>query len=1432
LNQKKIKFSLFPILVISIGILVSSIIFFYNQIQKKKLSHTIEQKRNSFEHLYQNEISKNVELMSAILQTLILDQHFKKPFIEKDRNTLFQLTKELFEKLRNQFHITHFYFCDPSRICILRVHKQESFGDSIERFTMLNAQKTRNIAYGLELGVFGSLTLRVVAPWIENGEIIGFIELGIEIENIVTKIHEITGTELYLTLSKNFLDKNRFIEGTKVFDKPIYWNQFISDVIIFKTLKLNSEKLDTTISNISHNDESKNIILPIDEKKYSCDVLPIIDAGQRSIGNIIILNDITEMIEFERASTMRITYISIIMGLIILFIVFLILVRINKQLKKTKDELILESNLREEANRKFTDEIKKSEARFRSLIENLPIGLYRNTPGSEGKFIMVNPAFIKMFGYDGIEEFQKLKTSEMYVDPSKSKIFSDRLVKSGKVLGEVIEMKKKDGSKIWVSVTAHTIKDQNSEIKYFDGVMEDFTERKIAEEALRESEEKFRIIGNSALDAIIMMDKDGKVVYWNPAAEKFFGYRANEIIRKDVHSILCPPKFNEMARKGFENFQKTGKGAAVGQVLELTALNKNGLEFPIEISVNSIYMKGDWCAVAIIRDITERKKVQIELQNQKDQIQMYLNIVGVILLVIDSNQKVTLINKKGIEILGFEESEIIGKNWFETFIPTDKIDKVKEIFNEIILGDIAINSYVEGSVLTKSGEKRLIAWHNSVLKDEKGNIIGTLSSGEDITQRKLAENELRKSKESAESAMKMLEASHMQLEEAIENANKLALIAESANISKSQFLANMSHEIRTPMNGIIGMTQLALETDITTEQREYLEIVKSSGESLLDLINDILDFSKIEARKLDLDLMKFNLKTCIDLIMKSLKIKADEKGLELSVFIADNVPDALISDPQRLRQVLINLIGNSIKFTNKGRISLKIELESETQEEACLKFSVIDTGIGISKEKQGIIFDVFAQADCSTTRKYGGTGLGLAISSQLVEMMGGRIEVESAVGVGSNFYFSATFGLQKLQEIKKNSIGKEQFKNLKALIVDDSPTNRKIIHEMLKGYNISSTNAADGNSALDMIEKAAKSGESFDLAIIDALMPNMDGFTLAQNIKSLNDVKDIKIILLTSAGQRGDSTRCKETGISAYLHKPIKKEDLHEAIITIMSEPSDVDEHDSLVTQYTLRENRNKLKILVAEDNEVNQKLVLRMLEKRGHYAKIAKNGLEAIKFWENHDYDIILMDVQMPEIDGLRATEIIRNKEKRTQKHIPIIAMTAHAMQGDREICLDAGMDEYISKPINTNTLFSILDKIMTSKPEMYDETKREPIDSHILNYQEALDRMEGDKDLFGELIDIFLNDTPKYLESIRISLENGDFEGVKRAAHTLKGSASNIGAMNLCEYAFNTEIATRELHIENAKSSYELLLNEFEILKSYVLQADFLNQIKKTNY
>jgi len=761
------------------------------------------------------------------------------------------------------------------------------------------------------------------------------------------------------------------------------------------------------------------------------------------------------------------------------------------------------------------------------------------------------------------------------------------------------------------------------------------------------------------------------------------------------------------------------------------------------------------------QEIAERKRAEKVVSDSQALYSSLVENLPVQVLRKDLEGRFQFANKSFCELLGRPLEEIIGKTDFD-FYPPDLARKYRRDDRHVAeTGEL----FEAEEKNTKDGEIRDVQVMKSPVRDADGKIVGTQAVFWDVTARKQAEAQLAQAKEAA----------------------------EAANRAKSAFLANMSHEIRTPMNAIIGMTDLVLGTQLTPEQQEYLKVVQESGEALMSVITDILDFSKIEADRIDLDRAVFNLHENLGDTMKSLAIRAHRKGLELACRIHPEVPVAVVGDSARLRQIVVNLLDNAIKFTESGEVTLAIHGESESDDEVVLHFSITDTGIGIPEDKLAVVFGVFEQADSTTTRRFGGTGLGLPISARLVDLMGGRIWVESEAGRGSTFHFTARFGKTTDEEpIGPPPIDAAQARDLRVMVVDDNATNRRILGEMLGTWGIRSTLTGDARDALRLMREAQQSNEPYRLLITDDDMPDMDGFTLAEQIKREEPPADTAIMMLTSGERPSDVSRCQQLGVAAYVMKPLKQSELLDTIVMVLG--TDAAEGDEAATPAAEQVSRLRpLRILLAEDSLVNQKLVLGLLAKQGHTAVVANNGKEAVEAMASQDFDLVIMDIQMPEMDGLEATARIRAEEKQKGVRVPIMAMTAHALKGDRQRCLDAGMDGYIAKPIRAKQLFDAIEILVGSPAEAPTEAAAEPVppaaDNAPLDWSHALHTVRGDRDLLKSVVEAFVSESPRLMAAIRETVASGDAAALQQNAHTLKGSMQYFGAGRAMELAVQLE-------------------------------------------
>ena len=909
--------------------------------------------------------------------------------------------------------------------------------------------------------------------------------------------------------------------------------------------------------------------------------------------------------------------------------------------------------------------------------------------------------------------------------------------------------------------------------------------------ALKESESRIRAIINASLDGIITMDPDGKILQFNPAAEKTFGYEATDVIGKEMGELFMPPQVRERQRRSFQLFQATGAGSMLGKRLEVPAFRKDGEEFIAEMATQPVTLEGELVFTVFLRDVTARKKaeeslkheisvrqhVEEELRRERDLLRTLMDHLPDIIFAKDAEGRFVTVNAELAHNLGVDSPEkMIGKSDHD-FSPPELAEHYHQDDLQVMQSGKPMINREEESV-DGNGNSHWLLTTKVPLIDNDGIVEGLVGIGRDITDRKEAERAMQEAKEAAEAASK----------------------------AKSDFLANMSHEIRTPMNAVMGMTELLLDTQLAPSQREYLNMVHESADALLSLINDILDFSKIEAGKFELDRTEFLLRESVGQTMKTLAVRAHRKHIELACRISPETSNVLIGDANRLRQIIINLVGNAIKFTHEGEVVLTIECDAASDNGGVtLHFSVSDTGIGIPDDKLAAIFEAFEQADVSMTRRFGGTGLGLAISSRLVELAKGRIWVESSEGKGSVFHFTMPFdhGKEEDQHAAPVVVG-----GTRVLVVDDNQTNRFILQEMLQNWGMKPAIASSGKEALAALRESNENGVSFQVMVSDVHMPEMEGFELARQVREDPQLQDTPIILLTSGDRAGDLARCEQLKVNAHLLKPANQSELFDAIVRVLNVTAAEDESDGVILADEYDRRMQPLRILLTEDSLVNQKLALGLLKKHHHEVTVANDGREAVSLVESNDFDLVLMDVQMPEMDGLEATRTIRQQEKDSSGHVPIIAMTAHAMKGDREQCLEAGMDDYLSKPIRSKLLYEMLQKYSSNND---DANGDEPVAADAsLDWAAALEMMDGNEQLLCDVASTFLEEYPRMMGEIQQGVNNSDAALLHRAAHTMKSSMRYFGAHRAHDLSLELEMMGKSEDFSDATAKLEMLDGE----------------------
>ncbi|WP_417387706.1 PAS domain S-box protein [Gimesia sp.] len=1113
--------------------------------------------------------------------------------------------------------------------------------------------------------------------------------------------------------------------------------------------------------------------------------------------------------------------------------------------------------------------------------------------------------------------------------------------------------------------------------------------------ALWASDDRLQTIVDSAMDAIITMNIDGYVLDWNRRAEEIFGWSRDEATGSSVSELIIPPQYLNQHQDGLRQFKATGEGRLINNKVELTALRRNGHEFPIEMIITQIEWQGQDIFNAFVRDVSDRKEAEQLIAREKleaallqqasfssstsdaleDALRICVANLGDIsgwpvghayllnqggnrlvssriwhlanrdhfLDLRDESEKQTFVRGEDLPgyvwsrgepvwVTDFENEETINqKRDFAAFgvrsafafpvkLDGNVIAVVEFLNTRLISPDLNLLALSRGvsnlirhviervqwqeertrlaaivdssgdAIIGKAPDGTITSWNNGAeviygwleeevigetvsillppgMAREESEILEAMKTGRRLDQ--FQTRRMRKDGTIIDVAITVSPIRGMDhqvvgsssIERDItarrrreEELSKAKDEAEQATRTQGEFLANVSHELRTPMNAILGMLELTLQEDLSALKRDYLQTAKDSADSLLLLVNDILDFSRLEAGRFELEPVPFNLRVMLDEAVKTLSLRACEKGLELICRIDKRVPMQVLGDPVRLRQILTNLAGNAIKFTEQGEVVVDVKVIEPSVEQnggseeqrsdkplprlqpgeiPLLEFSVSDTGIGIAAEDQKRIFAPFAQADASTTRHYSGTGLGLAICHELIGLMEGEMHLSSEPGKGSLFSFRVSLPVVEPEESDMNGdeSSVSELRDLPVLVVDDNQTNRVILEEMLSNWSMSPTPVDSAQEALNQLSASSDKEKSYPLVIVDALMPETDGFMLLEQAREEGLLDSATILMLSSADHQIFSERCQGLDISAFLEKPVSQSDLLDAIMTALKGPQ---LERSSVSQ--IRESKQSLRVLVAEDTPANQKVITAILKKRGHQCVIADNGREAVDYLRNESFDVVLMDVQMPTMDGLQATTIIRENEYGSGEHTPIIAMTAYAMRGDRDKCIAAGMDSYISKPIDAQKLILILERLamrhqknnlpgnspagskLSPQESANEALQKTSASNHssvnhspVMDMRAALKRVGDDVNILNDMVDFFFEDAPGLLKEINAQSVAGDAEELMRAAHSLKGLCANFNAYPAVEAAKKIEEYGREGKLREVPAAIPELESEF---------------------
>jgi PAS domain S-box-containing protein len=1642
---------LIPLMIVLL-LLVSGFGIALIYIQKKNLNRTSQEKLAAASYKLEADLEKQTRTLSALEDLLLQDVNLIEAFKAQDRDRLLAYNERTFAQLKAAHGITHFYFQRPDRTNLLRMHKPEKRDDRITRSTTLKAESTGKTASGIELGSLGTFTLRVVQPVFDDDTLIGYIELGKEIEDILDDISREQGFDLAALIHKNRLIQKQWESGMKMLGREADWDRFADDVIIYSSMPQFPDEVGRSISEAIHKQRDPATETTIGNKTWRVLVAPLTDASNTNVGHLILLHDITAAkAEFHKFLIGAVAGALALLTALLCFL-FFALRRVDQGIDLQQTEL------RENQDR--LDQLAEQSSTIAWEVN--ADGLYtyishvvEQVLGYRPKELVGHKHFYELHPQAGLEEF---KTAAFEVFKKKEK-FTDL---ENSLLA-------KDGNIVWVSTNGLPFLNADGTLRGYRGSDTDITERKLAEQALLRSETKFRTLFDSSSDAIMMFNETG-FFDCNEAALRMFGCDTREEFCNRHPADFSPPEQPD----GTDSMTLANKRISLAMEVgsshfEWVHRRINGEDFPAEVLINAMELEGKRVVQAVVRDITERNRMRENLLKSEERLNLAMSVANDGMWDWDINGNSLYFDTRYFTMAGYEPNEFPEEfeEW-EKRVHPDDIKQALAAIEEHIIGNIetysaqfrfkrkdgewmwiraigkivARNEYgepmrmvgthtdVTARKLAEEGQEKLqsqlsnalemahlgpweydatndiftfndyfykvfgttaeevggytmsseeyarrfvhpddihfvensikeamettdanfrkqmehrflytdktvgyIAVRFFINKGALGQTITTYGVNQDITERKRGEEAILKAKERSETILnsiqsgvlvidaetheivdanpsalamigaerdevigqvchrfvcprkvgacpitdegdwvdnretvllkkngestdilktvvpilldgrrrlletfvditdrKKVEKELLHLNEHLEQqtafASTMANEAAMANAAKSEFLANMSHEIRTPMNGVIGMTGLLLDTKLEGDQRRYAETVMASAESLLGLINDILDFSKIEAGKMELEALDFDLRALLDDFAEMMAFRAQEKGLEFLCAAAPDVPAFLQGDPGRLRQILINLAGNAVKFTHKGEICVRADLQSETADEVFVRFSVRDTGIGIPKDKQDILFQQFTQVDSSTTRKYGGSGLGLAISKQLTELMNGEIGVDSEEGQSSEFWFTARFRKQPDHEHDLTPTANVQ--GVRILIVDDNATNREILQVQFNAWGAKPGEAADAEAALHLLHEAVQENDPYQIAVLDMHMPGTGGEDLGKAIKADLAIKDTQLVMMTSLGQRGDAKRLEKIGFAAYLTKPVRQSDLFDSLTSILTGKT----HKTgrpVVTRHSIREiRRSNVRILLAEDNITNQQVALAILKKLGLSADAVANGVEAVKALETIPYDLVLLDCQMPEMDGYEATRQIRSPESKVHnREVPIIAMTANTLQGDRDKCIEAGMNDYLSKPVEPQHLAEMLEKWLPDEKESASRThkllEKEDIgvggeaDTTLPTFDKAgmMERLMNDQDLAKEVLAIFLEDIPQQIQALKDFLAANDKQGIVLQAHTIKGAAANVGGEALREAASRMEKKAKDGKISDVQTCMTNLEKEFEKYK-----------------
>jgi two-component system sensor histidine kinase/response regulator len=1136
---------------------------------------------------------------------------------------------------------------------------------------------------------------------------------------------------------------------------------------------------------------------------------------------------------------------------------------LNRSLARERESvymanLILEEGIRDRSGelllankslRKSQEKLKSNEQFLASILDSIQDGIM--VLDLNRKVVRTNPAIRRLF-----PQARPMEGRDCHL------VFGDtaapcgecpvqRTIESKEIQTCEIELTGSDAPADYIEIWGFPIMDQTGEVKGVVEYIRDITARKKMEEDLRQRNQELGLIHQASQAMTSILDLDQLLSTILSEVDRVMDATGSSLwlLDPETGDLVCRkatgPRahLTEGGRRAFAS-ESTDQASAARDnqpfSQEDTPINGSSLAISLRrhdrvigvIQVDRVQSEGfdkphatyleslaSGAAIAIEnarlyaqaqQEIEDRTRAESALRRSEERYRSIIESMSEGFYHLDLESNLVFANDSMARILGYEKDELIGMNLFQTLEGRD-VEEARRMFNKVIVEGQPVRAN-DLRVLRKDGQYRFVEASATPVFGPDGNPKGVRGLVSDITESRIAE-QLRLAKQQA----------------------------EEANRAKTEFLANMSHEIRTPLNGIIGMAELAMDTRLDEKQQNIMATISKEAEALMELISDILDLTKIEAEKLELEVIPFDLRYLVEDVSASMAFSAGRKGLEFISYLSSNAPARLMGDPGRLRQVLINLVGNAVKFTNDGEIYVRGELDEDLGDKVRIRFSITDTGIGIPKGKQAAIFEMFTQVDGSTTRKYGGTGLGTTIAKQLVELMGGEIGLTDNPDGGSIFHFTVI--LTKDMKERGPVPEEESLEGRKALVVDDNEKYQEVLMDYLTSWNCHTVSAPGGAEALELFQN----GETFDFILLDAVMAGMDGFDLAARIRELDEpIGRLPIIMLSPLGRVGDGKLCRETGVDAYLNKPVRRDDLRRTISSVLGLSREVDDaFPPLVTHHSLtEEQRKEVQIMLVEDYPTSQAVAMEHLTGAGYQVDLAENGQQAVDLFKRKRYDLILMDVQMPVMDGYEATRTIREIAARIHQTgetqpaaeiTPIIAMTAHAIMQDKEKCLAAGMDDYITKPLRRRDLLAMVEKWLgtaAAKPEKFTSTPMdqapkenafdiEPMETELdapMDIELALDEFMGKRDVLYKLLGDFVIQVREQIHTIRGALESGDAAVLRREAHAIKGGAGNLTAFALSEAARDLEEIGKSAQMDTAETACDRLIFEFMQLELFV--------------